>query len=227
MKKLNILIIAFLFSAGMAFAQSNDATIDQIGDDHEATINQAGGQNQAYIEQTADAGREGDDVGNATVTQQGDENYVDLRQRSFFGDSEASILQIGNENSVHGTNENNPFYQNHGLNIIDVVMDGDRNTLYSLRGEAQKNVNTFELDILGSDNEVGMAQEGGLGFVDIDGDFNDVTLWQHARGGGLETANIDIAGDQNNVDVSQEGGNNTASVNVSGSWNDATITQNQ
>ena len=42
MKKLTTLLVAMLFTAGMAFAQSNEATIDQVGDDHEAMIDQLG-----------------------------------------------------------------------------------------------------------------------------------------------------------------------------------------
>jgi hypothetical protein len=226
MKTLLTLTTALLFTAGSAFAQSNDASIDQVGDDHDATISQTGATNTAYVEQTADAGREGADVGTATVTQTGDENYVNLRQRSFYGDSEATITQLGSGNSVRGTSESSEFLQNHGLNVVDVMMAGDDNTLYSLASEAQKNVNTFLLDILGNENTVGMKQHFGNGDVDIDGDANTVTLSQHANNNlNAHSAIVDILGSENMIDVSQTGYSQTATVDVTGSFNTSTVTQ--
>jgi hypothetical protein len=226
MKTLLTLTTALLFTAGSAFAQSNDASIDQVGDDHDATISQTGAMNAAYVTQTADAGREGADVGAATVTQTGAENYVNLRQRSFYGDSEATITQLGNGNSVRGTSASSELLQNHGLNVIDALMEGDDNTLYSLASEAQKNVNTFLLDILGSDNMVGMKQHYGFGDVEIEGDANSVTLSQHANNNAnAHSAIVDIFGSENTVDVSQTGFAQTATVDVTGSFNTSTVTQ--
>lgn len=226
MKTLLTLTTALLFTAGSAFAQTNDASIDQVGDDHEATITQAGSMNMAYVEQTADAGREGADVGTATVSQTGDENYVNLRQRSFFGDSEATITQLGDGNSVQGTSAASAFLQNHGLNVIDVRMEGDDNTLYSLRGEAQKNVNTLLLDILGDGNSVGLLQEFGFGDVDIEGSSNSVVLDQKSSSNATaQSAHVDIMGSDNMVDVYQRGGSHMADVDMTGSFNSASITQ--
>ena len=42
MKKLSTLTLGLLFAAGSAFAQSNDATVDQTGDNNDATVNQIG-----------------------------------------------------------------------------------------------------------------------------------------------------------------------------------------
>jgi len=226
MKKLTTLLVAMLFTAGMAFAQSNDATIDQVGDDHDATITQAGSLNGAYVEQTADVGREGDDVGTATIEQTGSENSVNLRQRAFFGDAEANIVQLGDRNRVEGTAPGNDFLQNHGLNIIDVYMEGDDNVLYSLRSESQKNANELYLNILGSDNSVGMEQETGFGDVSIDGDLNTVTLSQLGNNNAYNTAMVDILGNENGVSVTQTMDSNSAAVNVNGSFNSATVTQN-
>jgi len=226
MKKLTTLLFMLLFTAGMAFAQSNDATIDQVGDDHDATITQSGLSNGAYVEQTADAGREGDDLGTATIEQTGSENSVNLRQRAFFGDAEANIVQLGDRNRVEGTAPGNDFLQNHGLNIIDVYMEGDDNVLYSLRSESQKNANELYLNILGSDNSVGMEQETGFGDVSIDGDLNTVTLSQLGNNNAYNTAMVDILGNENGVSVTQTMDSNSAAVNVNGSFNSATVTQN-
>lgn len=227
MKTLLTLTTALLFTAGSAFAQSNDATIDQVGDDHEATISQSGAMNTAYVEQTADAGREGADVGSAEITQTGDENYANLRQRNFYGDSDASITQLGTGNSVQGQTAGDDFFQNHGLNILDVIMDGDDNTLYSLRGEAQKNTNTLLLDILGDGNSVGLLQEFGYGDVSIEGSANSVVLNQQTNSpSNTHSAYVDVYGSDNTVDVFQRGEANTSTVDITGSFNTATITQN-
>ncbi|WP_165779083.1 hypothetical protein [Rhodohalobacter barkolensis] len=226
MKKLSILTVAFLFTAGMAFAQSNEATIDQEGEDHEAMIEQIGFSNMAYVDQT-DGGSNGDAT--ADISQEGDNNYVNILQRAFFGfpdESVATITQIGDNNRIEGTSETSAFYQNQPGGILDVSMVGNDNLLYSLRGEAQKNNNEFFLDIIGSDNTVGMEQESGIGDVDIEGDLNSVMLSQLGNNSAFNTAMVDIMGNENGVSVTQTMDSNSAVVNVTGSFNSATITQN-
>ncbi|MFO8029804.1 MAG: curlin repeat-containing protein [Cyclonatronaceae bacterium] len=226
MKNVLTLLIAILFTAGMTFAQDNDATIDQVGDDHEAMIDQIGFSNTAYVDQT-DGGSNGDAT--ADILQEGDNNYVNLLQRAFHGfpdESHATITQIGDGNSVEGTSATSAFYQNQPGGILEVYMEGDDNTLYSMRDEAQKNNNEFFLDILGSENTVGMQQERGIGDVDIEGDLNTVTLSQLGNNTVFNTATIDILGNENGVSVTQTMDSNSATVNVDGSFNSATITQN-
>jgi len=226
MKKLTTLIVILIVTAGMTFAQNNTATVDQTGNDHEADIEQVGFSNTAYVDQT-DGGSNGDAF--ADISQAGENNNVNLNQRAFFGfpdESHATITQIGNNNSVEGTSETSAFYQNQPGGVVEVYMEGNENTLYSLRSEAQKNKNEFFLDIIGNDNLVGMEQEGGSGDVDIEGNFNDVTLSQLGNNTAYNTATVDIMGSSNGVDVTQTMDSNTATVNVTGSYNSATITQN-
>jgi len=232
MKKLTTLIAAFLFTAGMAFAQSNEATIDQAGDDHEATIDQMGNMNKAFVDQT-DGG--GGSTGNAKadIKQSGDENFVNLRQVAFFGqlfgDSYANIEQLGNFNRVEGQNAGDAFLQSNVGGILDVTMVGDNNTLYSLRGEAQKNGNEFYLDISGNGNDVGLAQEFAFGDVDITGSDNDVSLFQLAGADWdpalYNDAKVSISGDLNTVDIDQRGLSNYSNVDLMGNSNMSTITQ--
>ncbi|WP_158551363.1 hypothetical protein [Rhodohalobacter sp. SW132] len=227
MNKFTTLSFALLFAAGTALAQSNDASIDQVGDDHDAMISQTGSLNDAHVLQTADAGREGSDVGTADVTQDGSENSVNLRQRNFFGNNVANITQVGSGNSVQGTSAGSAFLQNHGLNIIDVMMEGDDNTLYSLRGEAQKNTNTLLLDILGDGNTVGLLQEHGYADISLTGSFNDVVLDQKANNNAnRQTAYVDVTGSDNLVDVSQRGQAGTADITQNGDDNTAFVRQN-
>jgi hypothetical protein len=210
MKKLFTLAFALVFSTGLAFGQSNMATIDQMGDDHDASIDQVGQFNEAYVDQT-DGG--GGSTGNAvaTVDQEGNANLVNLRQVSFYGqlhgDSEASITQIGDNNKVHGQSVEDAFLQSNVGGLVDVYMEGNNNTLYSLRDEAQKNGNSFELEILGDDNMVGMMQEFGVADVDIIGSSNDVTVSQLDGG------------------IGWQGSRNQATVNINGSNNKAAVTQ--
>jgi hypothetical protein len=231
MKKFNF-ILAMLFTTGFAMAQNNDASITQIGDVHDATISQGGDLNKAYVKQTADLGREGSDLGEATVTQQGLRNLVRLEQRAFYGDAYAKIIQWGDDNKVYGVSEDKSFYQNHGFNSLDVYMEGDRNTLKTLYSEAQKNDNNFELKVIGDDNTTKMSQHFGLADVDVDGDWNDVTVEQKSGQPSdmvtrldFNDADIDILGNLNLVDVFQNDLNNTAIVDIKGSSNEAFITQ--
>jgi hypothetical protein len=228
MKKLTTLLFVLVFAGTTAFAQNNEATVDQIGNDHEADIEQIGYSNTAYVDQTDGGGGSNGDAF-ADISQAGDDNNVNLLQRAFFGfpdESHATITQIGNNNSVEGTSETSAFYQNQPGGVVEVYMEGNDNTLYSLRAEAQKNKNEFFLDIIGNDNLVGMEQEGGSGDVDIEGNMNNVTLSQLGNNSAYNTAMVDILGSDNGVDVTQTLDSNMATVNVTGSYNSTTITQN-
>ena len=226
MKKLTTLLFVLVFAGMTAFAQSNDASVDQIGNDHEADIEQIGSSNIAWVDQTDDVS--GGDAF-ADILQEGANNNVNLNQRAFYGfpdESHATITQIGNNNSVEGTSATSAFYQNQPGGVVEVYMEGNDNTLYTLRTEAQKNQNEFFLDIIGNDNLVGMEQETGSGDVVIEGNLNDVTLSQLGNNAAYNTAMVDIMGGNNGVDVMQTMDSNIATVNVTGSFNSATITQN-
>jgi hypothetical protein len=231
MKKLFTLAFALVFSTGIAFGQSNSSSVNQAGNGNGATVNQAGSQNASVIDQFAQGTAGGQAVAaTATITQTGADNMSLLDQSAFFGNSEATITQIGDQNNVYGTSSSNAFKQSNGGGVADVYMEGDQNTLYSLRGEAQKNDNMFDLDILGSGNDVGMTQEFGDGTVNVTGDDNDVELRQLAGANyqlsNYHTATIKIGGNgstgnSNTVLVDQEkltggtgGVNNGATVKV-------------
>jgi len=229
MKKV-VFLFAMVFAVSMAMGQDNVTTIDQIGDDHQATINQGGELNRAFVEQTTpDYTWSGIDYGVATITQQGTENLANLKQSNFYGNSVANITQVGNQNRVVGYNGGAFFQNSQSLetNRLDVMMEGNGNVLYATRSEAQKNGNTFLLDVDGSSNRIGMEQEFGWADLDITGSSNRVTLYQHGvQGTGTwERADIDILGDSNVANVWQNNGGNRATVNVNGSFNNASVTQ--
>lgn len=232
MKKLFVFLGVLAMSAGVVFAQGNDASIDQTGDDHEAVIEQIGSMNESYVVQTDGSETNNPTVAVANVYQEGTGNHVNLNQRAFYGwmNSTAFVEQIGDNNTVRGMNEGDDWYQNQTGGLLDVYMEGNNNTLRSLRGEAQKNRNYLELSILGSDNDVAAAQEGGSATVDIEGGENNVTLWQVGSGMGVDEtlfnyADVDVIGSSNIVDVHQTSNSNNAVVDVLGSSNTATVTQ--
>ena len=231
MKKLFVLFGVLAMSAGVMFAQGNDASIDQTGDEHEAVIEQIGSMNESFVVQTDGSDTNKDNHGVANIHQEGDENYVNLNQRAYFGagNSIGNIKQIGNNNAVRGVNEGDNFYQNQEGGLLDVYMEGNNNTLRALRGEAQKNNNSFELEILGSDNDVATAQEFGNATVDIEGDANNVRVWQMS-GANFDqslynTADVDVVGSMNTIGVDQTNCSNNAVVDILGSSNTATVTQ--
>ncbi|MCA1806652.1 MAG: hypothetical protein LC687_02140 [Actinobacteria bacterium] len=228
MKKLTTLLVAMLFTAGMAFAQSNDATIDQVGDANDADIEQLGTSNWAYVDQLAFGTASGvATFSTADIDQDGTANFVNIDQNAFYDFSTAIIEQTGTGNIVEGTTSESAWLQSNGGGLLDVYMDGDQNRLYSLRSEAQKNPNELYLDVIGDNNTVGAAQENGSGDVDIVGDLNNVTLSQIGNVKFVfNTATVDILGNENGVSVTQTMDSNSAAVNVNGSFNSATVTQN-
>ena len=226
MKRLVLTLFAFVLMSGMTFAQNNETMVTQVGADHETDIEQVGKSNGAFVNQNAN---ESPDNATADIKQSGEGNLVRLQQVSFFSESNAEITQLGDGNKVHGQTESEAFLQSNGGGLVDVLMDGDNNTLYSERGEAQKNGNEFLLDITGNDNEVGVAQEFATADVDITGDLNDVSLEQYAGANWSQadynSATVGITGSSNLVDITQNGIKNSSNVSITGSSNTTRISQ--
>lgn len=202
-KQLFTLAFAFVFMAGAAFAQSNDSSIDQVGDGNAATVAQTGADNQSTIEQSAQGTSGGQPVAaSAVVTQTGDDNVSSLNQDAFFGDHDATITQVGDDNYSSINTQN-------GGGIAMVNMQGSMNSLLGIGLQSgssanQKNNNEFYLDILGDGNVVGMTQEFGSGDVDLTGSGNTVTLRQLAQSS-YHTATISVDGSSNMINVNQAG----------------------
>lgn len=227
MKKLTTLLVMLLFTAGMAIGQNNEATIDQVGDDNNAEIEQIGSLNKAFVDQLAQGTTSGvATFSDADIYQDGSENFVNIDQNAFFQFSNATITQEGDRNIVEGTTSESAWVQSNGGLTLEVLMDGDDNRLYSLRGEAQKNANELYLDVIGNNNTVGAEQEGAYADLDITGDSNNVVLSQLGDNSVYNTADIDVIGDGNGVNVMQTMNSNSAVVNINGGGNTSTINQN-
>lgn len=111
MKNVLTLLIAILFTAGVTFAQSNESTVKQVGDENYATVTQSGDSNEGDVTQygtntslinqsgvenkaTVDMGEDGSPVTNkdtdswrygAFVDQIGEENVAEIKIHSGDG----------------------------------------------------------------------------------------------------------------------------------------------
>lgn len=130
MKKLLTLSTALLFTAGAAFAQSNDASVSQDGDSNEATIEQIGSDNSAELNQGFDG--QGQSNAFATIEQDGTANVASLNQRAWAergNDHAIEQFGEGNEGTLDIYNGNNSgFLLQDGIeNTARMVQSGNEN----------------------------------------------------------------------------------------------------
>jgi hypothetical protein len=76
MKKLSTILVALLFAGSMAYAQDNDASVDQEGNYQTATVTQTGSTNDADVTQFTD----NDGMQTAEVIQDGEGNMATVMQ---------------------------------------------------------------------------------------------------------------------------------------------------
>lgn len=253
MKKILTLLVAFLFTAGLAFAQNNDANVTQTGNTNEAQIDQV-----VSIGATVNLSQTENGSGSsfADIDQTGGANFVNLEQ---IGNNSATIDQDGKHtvagfSSAPGTGLDYPAIQEN--------TGGDQNVLNITQ---RNNFSQVRVDQIGSGNSIDVYQGGGISNVarlnqlgdsnimdvSLDGSINRVEIQQLGVGG--HTANVDIVGEANNMtstgssyiyqdgqghtsdvmitgdanyyNIYQTGVSNTANVTVNGSGNTALITQ--
>jgi len=213
MKKLTTLLFVLVFASSMAFAQNNDADVDQTGDDHNATVSQDGSLHEAIVDQDSHFG-----TGHtAEITQQtGDENfaYVDQNQAN----SEAYITQTGSYNESRSKQA--------GYNVANILQEGNTNVLgqyNNLSANAyQKNgfgngvgdMSSLDLDQIGDLNEAGLWQEHHAeASIAQNGNENDAHVYQSGTAGlAVNSAFVSQNGNLNEADVNQDGEGNSASV---------------
>jgi minor curlin subunit len=246
MKKLSTLLVAFLFTTGMAFAQDNDATTNQDGDNLEATIEQVGGAhnvatqdqfglnnilgiyqsgNHNVATQTQDSRETGsyDPDNEAYIDQSGDWNEATQNQDTGSQRNFADIDQSGDWNEATQSQYGQGF---------DAIVDqsGDHN--YAIQTQ---DGNAFSAEILqsGSHNWASQTQDGQRNIAEIEqsGDHNEATQEQfgsqsHPLDGELnilQTGNFNVAFQyQDNTETGsfattyQSGSNNFAEQNQVG-----------
>jgi len=249
MKKLTILLAAFLFTAGMAFAQNNDATVDQTGNDNQATATQSGSDNDAEIEQV---GNDNDGTitqnnlnNSGTILQTGDNNTATSDQDGEKNDG--FILQGWDDKSVTDGNEvsltqsgyanRSDVFQFYGEdNEATVTQSGQENDARVMQGWFVPfdavNRNVASIDQQSSNNDSRIFQYNGDDNEAIVnqsiGDYNNGQISQgylwNVHDVQISEANfnygrIDQLGGDNNATVMQLGDHNSFELVQNGSGN--------
>lgn len=172
------------------------------------------------------------------ITQSGDSLDLEVQQRSE--DNYVSLNSTGGSNNItirQGMHEDG---------TIDIDETGGHEAYWTVTG-GSNTVGSYQTDtnrgggggaphhlanIVNGDNNVvehtQMGKAGHDGFVEIQGDSNDVTLYQRGNGG-AKWADIVLTGDGHAVDINQRGSNSaSAAIDLtnSGGAYDFTLTQN-
>lgn len=254
MKKLATLTLGFFLAAGSAFAQSNDATVDQTGDQNEVSIQQvyqadgSGENNEAITTQTGDfnvvASLKQWGAGNwYEIVQTGDNNLVDRypNQGSTQGGSYEgyiSITQLNDDNKVwdadQAGSENSITVTQRGGDIVNVEAQ------ISPEGGVG---NTIVIDQYGGGNAVGEFSSNGSGaYQEGEGNSMDITQEGGAKAG---IASVYVSGvtkkffrsaieggqgliqlgDDNMLTIEQDGASTVGFVIQKGNLNDASVYQ--
>ena len=253
MKKLTILIFAFVLASSMAFAQDNTASssstgsynssdIAQDGSNNEATVTQNGSDNMATIMQGIQGITTNNDV--ATINQVGQGNSATLKSRDGWGGSPAIISynvdQQGNYNTVEATAFNGPASG-------DIQQAGSDN--YAKLVQHTSDDMSTELSQSGIGNSATIHQTHGANNsvlqAEVNGDYNSMDITQ--TNGAWQKLVLGVSGSSNTItgtlgahDADQftsiEGNGNTfdfyqgrssdAGVSISGNYNDVTLMQN-
>lgn len=211
MKKLTTITIALLFATGSAYAQNNDASTTQTGDDNDALVEQVG------ISNVADVSQDGDN--NEATVQQGEFGANNVQSNY----AEASISQVGSENEA-AVNQRQGWSGGSAVSIHSIEQDGLRNTglLTTFNGGNEGSVTQ-----LGNDNYANGRQAGSGHDLDIyqEGSDNEARINQLSGASG------------NSADIAQRGSDNyglveqsSTSGNRAGQWvagDDNTVIQTQ
>ena len=194
-------------SIPMVFADDNQITIQQEGDDFELDITQIG-YNNIIKQWTASEGIDGDD--NVFIIKQandrsasGDQNILEIRR--VWGDG--NTLKLGQGYQV-GTNGNfSRDYAEYGDTFAHLNITGDYNSVLMTQ-------------------RTNSSSSGHEYWLHLEGDNNDIYTVQ--REGGSQYINLDIYNDYNQVDLRQtNAGDHYMSVILNGSQpTDITVYQN-
>jgi len=200
MKKLLTLAFAFVFMTGVAFAQSNEATVSQTGNNDEVTVDQIGELNEAVISQSGNFNE-----ATAYIDQEGTSNFLGFTQTGA-GDHQATLTQIGTGNSVDRSgfsgSGNNSIQRGAGDHFATAVQDGNGN---QLTFQQRSGGNGDYLNVLqdGDDNWARVLQRddgGHVASIVQDGNHNSLNLEQR---GSMQSAHVDQMGDSNTASITQ------------------------
>ena len=242
MKNVLTLLIAILFTAGMTFAQNNQATVNQLEvDNSDVAIAQLGNGNEATASQNNGNNFDID------ITQEGSSHVATATQNGPNGSMDMIIRQIGGDNNAATVTQNRG--QNHWA---DVLQQGSDNVLNLL----QDNTSTKAIvSQVGNNNEAYLTQinkvfastsnltvtqdgDGNYAFYDAEGlgsVANNATIFQQfddnyasvTQRFNIEGNNADLEqiGFDNRMTVEQLSDFNTATLKQHGNYNTATVIQ--
>ena len=198
-------------SIPMVFADDNQITIQQEGDDFELDITQIG-YNNIIKQWTASEGIDGDD--NVIIIKQandrsasGDQNILEIRR--VWGDG--NTLKLGQGYQV-GTNGNfSRDYAEYGDTFAHLNITGDyNNVLMTQRTNSSSSGHEYWLHLEGDNNDIYTVQrEGGSQYINLDiyNDYNQVDLRQ--TNAGDHYMSVILNGSQpTDITVYQNGWNN-------------------
>ena len=240
---LGILVIALYFGAQACYA--NEIYIEQVGDNLDLDIVQEGSDNQVMpIGITSKLN--GDDL-TLSITQKGDTNLIEGNVNGNFNTGD--LRQTSDDNfqrvSVVGSNNDVKVYQGtHSDGTVDVDETGGHEAYWTVTGD-NNDLGSYQTDtnrsgggnphhlanVVNGDNNVvehtQMGKAGHDGFIEIQGDNNDVDLYQRGNGG-VKWADIVLDGDGHSVDSDQRGtGSANLALDLTNSGGAYSVTTNQ
>ena len=225
---------------------NNDAVIDCHGERCDITVTQDGDGNDAHAELGNQNGHNDNviviyqkgDYNDSYVEADGDSNDLDSHQQS--DNNFSRVVVTGNYNMI------NAWQGKHADNTVDSDETGDHEVYWTVTGNSNL-LDSYQTDtnrgggggaghhianvVTGNNNAVThtqMGKAGHDGFVEIDGNSNEVDLYQRGNGG-VKWADIVLDGNYNSVDVNQRGSQAaTAAIDLTngGGAYDFTLTQN-
>lgn len=229
-KTLSMFAFALVFLAGTAFAQDNEAIVNQVGSDIDADVTQTGNENFFQLDQSEDwiTGH------SATITQIGDQNYGAITTQN--GGGIADVEMHGDRNQLLNFNldAESAANQKNSLNEFGLFIEGS----YNLVGMDQE-FGIGDVSIDGNENSVALKQRSSANYqvedfftaeINVDGSYNEVRVQQGPNFGSSgigSSAQVDLVNgsDWNTVDLKQTGEFQSATVYVDGVNNNAAITQ--
>ena len=247
MKNIATLLVALVLSTGMVFAQSNEYTLEQTGNDNNASATQIGLENEAFIQQGGFGGgsvqsnnatavieqvgahndarinqRQGWPGGTLpslhTISQEGQRNEAFLE--TFNGANDGHIMQLGLDNIAQGR-------QSSEGGFISISQTGDVNTADA--DQLQSSGASAVIVQEGSENIAETYQRGGDNAMEIGQYGVSNTARSHQNGAGNlgviyqegvnHTGSQWVSGDDNTVIQSQTGERNRQRLEITGSGN--------
>jgi len=250
MKNIATLLVAILFTAGMSFAQNNEATVTQNANMSEASVTQEGADNEALVTQQFGQYHEAQvqQIGNsnetsliqdntnnfADIKQLGDDNTAKIFQRSRLfvgpGNDAASIelTQEGDDNAADIRQDAEAGLGGSMTNVLSALQQGNENYLFvDQNRDLGPGYNSADVKQHGDDNSASVDQDGESNSVLIEqgvygSSYNSIAdFTQIGDGNYFETKQVRSF--DNSVVGTQEGDGNYYRVGLRGSDNDVTM----